>query len=306
MERRRFLTAAGLTAAGLAGAGEVVGQIGVGLLGAAMAERFLKSGFGVLGFDIDPARLKELERMGGKAARSNPEVAQSCRRIVLSLPHSGIVKAVLDEIEASLRDGAIVIDTSTGEPEEMAGFAARLIERRVWYVDATVGGSSRQTRERDAIAMCGGDERVWPECRQLLDCFSRQTFFLGPAGSGARMKLVNNLVLGLNRAVLAEGLGFAEATGVDPAKALEVLKAGPAWSRVMDVKGRKMLERDYTAEARLTQHLKDVRLILASGERSGARLPLSELHRRLLEECEEAGLGDSDNSAVAELFRRKR
>ena len=285
---------------------ETIGLIGVGLLGSAMAGRFLACGHGVLGFDLVPARLADLERMGGKAAESNVEVARSCRRVVLSLPDSGVVKTVLDQIEPHLRPEGTVIDTSTGDPEEMAAFGARLAKRGVYYLDATVGGSSKQARARDVIAMCGGDPRAWPATEKLLACFARQSFYLGGCGAGARMKLVNNLVLGLHRAVLAEGLTFAEACGVDSAKALEVLTAGPAYSRVMDVKGRKMLARDYSLEARLSQHLKDVRLILAAGERRKAKLPLSVLHRRLLEEAEALGYGDRDNSAVIEAYRRRK
>ncbi len=119
------------------------------------------------------------------------------------------------------------------------------------------------------------------------------------------MKLALNLVLGLNRAVLAEGLTFAEALGLDPQVALAVLQAGPAWSRVMETKGAKMLRRDFVPEARLSQHLKDVRLILAAGERAGAPLPLSALHQELLERAEAAGFGAADNSAVIEAWRSR-
>ena len=116
------------------------------------------------------------------------------------------------------------------------------------------------------------------------------------------MKLVVNLVLGLNRAALAEGLAFARACGFNPADALKILAAGPAYSRAMDTKGRKMLEHDFTPQARLSQHLKDVRLILAAGASTGARLPLSEVHRRLLEQVERAGFGDADNSAILKAY----
>jgi 3-hydroxyisobutyrate dehydrogenase-like beta-hydroxyacid dehydrogenase len=114
------------------------------------------------------------------------------------------------------------------------------------------------------------------------------------------------LVLGLNRAVLAEGLAFAEACGVDAALALEILKTGPAYSRAMDVKGRKMLAREYEPEARLRQHHKDVRLILAEGEHHGASVPFSALHDELLSRAEEAGYADADNSAIIEVMRRSR
>ena len=118
------------------------------------------------------------------------------------------------------------------------------------------------------------------------------------------MKLVLNLVLGLNRAVLAEGLEFARASGIDPAVALEILKSGPAYSRAMEAKGEKMLTGDFEPEARLSQHLKDVRLILAYGEKLGAKLPLSALHRELLEAAETAGFGGADNSAIIKAFQK--
>ena len=116
------------------------------------------------------------------------------------------------------------------------------------------------------------------------------------------MKLVSNLVLGLNRAALAEGLVFAQALGLDAEAALEVLLNSMAYSRTMDTKGRKMIAGDFRTQARLSQHLKDVRLILAAAAEAGQVLPLSETHRRLLETAEAAGFGDADNSAVVRAF----
>ena len=117
------------------------------------------------------------------------------------------------------------------------------------------------------------------------------------------MKLVVNLVLGLNRAALAEGLSLADGLGLEGGLALECLQAGPAWSRAMDDKGQKMLEQDFAPQARLSQHLKDVRLILDSGRETSTRLPLSDVHCRLLESVETAGFGDEDNSAILRAYR---
>lgn len=124
-----------------------------------------------------------------------------------------------------------------------------------------------------------------------------------PRGSGARMKLVVNLVLGLNRAVLAEGLAYAEHCGLDGEAALEVLRDSMAYSRIMDTKGEKMLKSEYSPQARLSQHLKDVRLILDTGSSTGAKLPLSTLHGELLEQVESRGHGGEDNSAIMRYFR---
>ena len=176
------------------------------------------------------------------------------------------------------------------------------MERGIHYLDATIAGSSAQVRRGDVIVMIGGDGTAVQACDDLLRTFAKQSFHLGPCGSGARMKLVVNLVLGLNRAVLAEGLAFANACGVDLAAALDVLQAGPAFSRVMETKGRKMLERNFQPQARLHQHLKDVRLILAEAAKHGAKTPLSAVHRQLLEALDAAGYGDEDNSAIVRAF----
>ena len=112
------------------------------------------------------------------------------------------------------------------------------------------------------------------------------------------------MALGLHRAVLAETLAFARACEVSPTDALEVLKAGAAYSRVMDDKGQKMLDHDFSVEARLSQHLKDVRLILAAAGAKRAKAPLSLVHRQLLESLEAAGYGEVDNSAIIMAYEQ--
>jgi len=279
-----------------------VGLIGVGLLGGAVAARLLAAGFQVLGFDVHSERRRDLEAMGGIPAASSRDVARGSRRVVLSLPDTHVVETVLAEIEADLIDGQIIIDTTTGDPERVEVNGRRLAERGVAYLDATVLGSSEQVRRGAAIVMAGGPRETFDACADLFGSFARQSFHLGPCGAGSRMKLVVNLVLGLNRAVLAEGLTFARKLGVDPAIALDVLRAGAAYSRVMDAKGPKMLAADFAPQARMRQHLKDVQLILEAATKHEARVPLSELHRALLERLVEEGFGDEDNAAIVRAF----
>jgi 3-hydroxyisobutyrate dehydrogenase-like beta-hydroxyacid dehydrogenase len=243
-------------------------------------------------------------KIGGEAADSAAAVCRRAARVVISLPHSSVTKSVLDEVAGDLRPGMVIVDTTTGEPEQMESFGRRLAEHGVAYLDATIAGSSAQVRSREATVIAGGDPVIFAACSDIFECFAKARFHVGECGSGARLKLVVNLVLGLNRAVLAEALAFAEACSIAPEIALDVLKASPAYSRVMDVKGTRMLSRDYQPDARLTQHRKDVQLILGQGERHRARLPLSRLHYELLRQAEEAGYGESDNSAIVEVMRR--
>jgi 3-hydroxyisobutyrate dehydrogenase-like beta-hydroxyacid dehydrogenase len=267
---------------------ETIGLIGVGLLGSAIASRLSAAGYTVLGYDIVPERCL--------GARSAQEVVSACQIVFFSLPTSDVVAQVLSEVE--LVPGRSLIDTTTGEPDAMAAMGAKLSKAGVEYLDATVLGSSRVVRNGLAVVMAGGRRETFNAAEPLFHTFASRSFYLGSYGAGARMKLVVNLALGLNRAVLAEALSFAGACGVSPGDALEVLKAGAAYSRVMDDKGEKMLHHDFTVEARLSQHLKDVRLILAAAGAKRAKVPLSLVHRQLLETLEAAGYGDVDNSAI--------
>lgn len=280
-----------------------VGLIGVGLLGLSLAERLLGAGLDVVGTDMNPARLAELEQLGGRAEADATAVVVTSQRVVLSLPTSQIVGEVLSKLGPSLRSGQIIVDTTTGEPADAEAAARMLGSLGVAYLDATVSGSSAQARRGEVVVLCGGPTTAFEACRDLFEAFARESFHVGAVGAGSRMKLATNLVLGLNRAALAEGLAFAESMGLDPARTLEVLRAGAAYSRVMDAKGPKMVAGDFAPEARLSQHLKDVRLILEEAGRCGAAVPLSEVHRQLLEMVEQSGYGVADNSAIRLAFR---
>jgi 3-hydroxyisobutyrate dehydrogenase-like beta-hydroxyacid dehydrogenase len=281
---------------------EQLGVVGLGLLGTALAERFLRAGHAVVGFDVDPARGRTLAELGGNLAASAREVARNCERLVLSLPDSVVVERVLEEMTTDLRAGHFIVDVTTGDPERTAALGAALALRGVRYLDATVAGSSEQARLGEVLVLVGGERADSEACADLFACYAKQWFHLGPWGGGARMKLVVNLVLGLQRAVLAEGLAFARAFGLDLDETLRVLQAGPTAARVMDVKGRKMIDRDFRPQARLSQHLKDVRLILAAAQRLGVKVPLSALHQELLDGLEKAGHGAEDNSAIVRVY----
>src|SRR5206468_3291821 len=167
-------------------------------------------------------------------------VVGECQRILLSLPDSNVVDQVLDEVEDDLRNGQIIVDTTTGDPARAGALGERLGRMGVKFLDATISGSSAQVRAGEVTLMVGGSEAAFKRCRDLFDLFAEHAFRVGPCGSGSTMKLVTNLVLGLNRAALAEGLTFAKALGLDLGQALEVLRKSMAYSAIMDTKGAKM------------------------------------------------------------------
>lgn len=276
-----------------------VGLIGLGLLGAAIAERLHHSRITVRGWDIDAEKADALVRAGHVERQTPEEIAASCKLILLCLPNSAAVESVIAELEPHLRPETLIADSTTGSPRIVENLAARLADRHIEYADACIGGSSEDVRQHRATVMFGGSAAAFSAWRPILDTYARSSFQLGPAGAGTRMKLAFNLVLGLHRAVLAEGLAFARNAGIPLEDALAVLKDGVAYSRVMDTKGEKMIKRDFEPQARLSQHLKDVRLILEEGKTA---LPLSTVHETLLAQLEAAGYGAEDNSAILRWF----
>ncbi len=289
--------------------GDAVGIIGLGLVGSALADLLLARGWPVLGCDIDAGRREWLVARGGSLAETPAAVAAHCARVVLALMTTDVVVEVVEGDHGLMtgpRRPSCIVDTTTGDPDATAALAARLAARDIAYLDATISGSSEQIRRRDGTFMVGGSAAALAQCRDLLAVFSDHIHHLGPAGSGNRAKLASNLILGLNRLALAEGLVLAERLGLDLPVFLALLKDTPAYSVAVDTKGLKMITADFTPVARMRQHLKDVELILACGRRAGQELPLSAAHRELLAQAVAAGDGDLDNAAVIRQLRRLR
>jgi len=281
-----------------------LGFIGLGLLGIELARRARIAGFEIVGYDIDDRAGGHLAALGQRAGSAS-EVADKCSCLILTLPDSDISTRVVEELLPALHRGSVILDATTGDPDRMAEMGKTLSRSGVQYLDTTILGSSADVALGLGLLMVGGEERDFNRCRPVLEALAGRIFHLGPCGSGARMKLVVNLVLGLNRAALAEGLVFARATGVDPAQALEVLQSGLAYSRIMDAKGPKMLSQDFRPVARLAQHLKDVHLMMETAGRVDQPLPLTAQHARLLTAVVERGGGDLDNSAVILAYESK-
>lgn len=276
-----------------------VGVVGLGYLGVALAERLLGAGHSVHCHNRTREKAEPLLERGAKWS-GNP--FESAEVIVVCLYTAEIVREVLGGLSPAFREGQTVVDATTAGPDDAAAIGSWLAEAGVAYVEAPVAASSEQTRRGDAVAFLGGAEETIDRVRPVLDALFRDAHHVGPWGAAAKFKLVNNLILGLNRAALAEGLAFADTLDLDLPRTLAILRRCNAYSGVMDTKGDKMTGGDYTPQARLTQHMKDVRIILDEARARGLELPLSDRHYALLQRGEELGFGDLDNSAILKVI----
>lgn len=289
-----------------------VGVIGVGLMGTACARRLLGAGYEVLGYDVDPDKAERLEAHGGRAGRSIAEIASGCDNVVLAVFETSQVEDAIEGplgLLAGRPAGApplTAICVSTCDPDRIAALASRLPARRVRFIEAPVSGTSDQVARGDALGLIGGDRAAADAAGEVISAIAPRWHHIGPAGSGGRAKLAINLILGINRAALAEGLVFAERLGLAPEKFLEVARESAAYSQIMDIKGAKMLSGDFSPQGYVAQSLKDFSLMLEQARRLKQRLPLGATYKELMDGCVAHGEGDLDNSAVINEIRRRR
>src|SRR5258705_3703483 len=172
-------------------------------------------------------------------------------------------------------------------------------------VEVPLSGTSEQVARGEGVGLIGGERAAFKACADIPDAIGPRRYFVGAAGNGAKTKLAVNLILGLNRAALAEGLVFAERLGLDPRAFLDVARGSAAYSQIMDVKGDKMLNNDFAAHGKITQHLKDVHLMLDYAQRAHQALPLMSIVKDMLDSCVSNGEGEWDNAAVIQEIRRR-
>ena len=286
---------------------KTVGVIGLGLVGEALARRLIAADYAVYGTDIDAARTKRFEDYGGHPVGSIEALAFHAERVLIAVFDTEQVAQVVEGPGGLIDSGNRLASChSTCDPDRLAALAGRAAERGHTLLEVPLSGTSVQIHKGDGVGLVGGPAAAIAQMADVLDVICPRRFALGAVGNGSRAKLAVNLVLGLNRAGLAEGLAFAERLGLDPVAFLDVLKGSAAYSQVMETKGPKMVRRDFKSEGKVTQALKDLHMMLDQAQAHGQALPLATVNAALLQACVAHGDGDQDNCIVIEEIRRRR
>ncbi len=282
------------------------GIAGLGLLGAALAHRLVQAGYSPKGYDIDPDKIAGLAKAGGIAATLD-EVAH-CDVVLLAVFDTSQVEDVVTNAVLPSLTGVpkIVLCASTCDPDRIAALSETVSARGLTLVETPVSGSSAQVRNGDGVGLIGGNKDAIDGVADIVNALYPKWFYMGPVGNGGRAKLAINHMLGLNRLVLAEGLVFAQALGLDPTALLEVARQSAAYSQVMDIKGPKMVSGDYTPQGFIHQSLKDFKLIIEQAGKRGQEMPLATLNAEVLAACVSRGESERDNAAVIEEIKRRK
>jgi 4-hydroxybutyrate dehydrogenase/sulfolactaldehyde 3-reductase len=286
-----------------------IGFVGIGTMGAPMARNLLRGGFALRVFDLSSEAMAGIVQHGAVATRSPAEAASEAECVITMLPNSADVEKALlgpDGIATTLARGALHIDMSTIAPATTDRLARALAERGIDMVDAPVGRSSQHAIEGKLLIMAGGSNAAVARARPVLEKLGDTIVHCGPVGSGARAKLVNNFTSIASCALAAEALALAEASGLDPAIARQIMLGTPAgMGHLSTTYAAKVLKGDLSPGFMVDLAWKDLGLALDLAHDLGVPVPTGAASKAAYDEARSLGRGRQDWTALYAIARER-
>lgn len=285
---------------------DTVGFIGLGVMGRPMARNLLKRGFGVVVHNRSRAPVDALVAEGAQAAESPADVARRVTRIITMLPDGPDVEAVLmgpNGVFSGLQPDAVIVDMSTIAPATARRLAREAAARGARYLDAQVSGGEIGAIDGTLSVMIGGDAEAIESVRPILEAMGNpeKIIRIGDSGAGQISKACNQLVIGGTLAAVGEAFALAAKSGVDPAKVRAALLGGFAASRVLEVHGQRLLDRNFKPGFPVRLYRKDLRIVLETLQAAGETAMVAPLVQELIEAAVQQGRESDDYSALAEM-----
>ncbi|MCA3181594.1 MAG: NAD(P)-dependent oxidoreductase [Burkholderiales bacterium] len=282
--------------------------LGIGMMGLPMARRLCEAGHAVHAWNRSRDRAEPLAAAGATVHDAARAAVDAAELVISILADGAVTGSVLFDASsgaaAAMRPGTLVVDMASIRPAEARDHAARLAALDVAHVDAPVSGGTLGAEAGTLAIMAGGDAPDVERARPVLATLGRVTH-VGPHGAGQLAKLANQMIVGITIGAVAEALLLCEKGGADPAKVREAISGGFADSRVLQVHGQRMVERDFAPRARMTVQLKDMRNALATASEIGLQAPVTALFEALYADAVAHGFADLDHSGLfAELAAR--
>ena len=277
-----------------------VAFLGTGLMGFPMSCRLVSAEFPVTVWNRTAAKAAPLAEQGAKVAETPIDAVRDADIVITMLTDGAAVSdALFDEGAAdAMRPGTLVIDMSSIKPIEARAHAKRLAKRSIGHLDAPVSGGTLGAVEGALAIMVGGEEADFERAQPVLAVLGRATL-VGPSGAGQLAKLANQAIVAINIGGVAEALLLAAAGGADPAAVRDAIRGGFAESRILEVHGERMIERNFVPGGQIKVHIKDLNNILDAAHEAGLRLPISQTLLELMKAVrDELNGGGYDHSAV--------
>lgn len=284
-----------------------IGVVGVGRMGANIARHLNDDGFQVVAvYDVDATRSKSLaEEIGAEATDRLARVTGLCDYVITVVTDDNAMRQIFSEdAEDSLLKGAegtLFINCATITPQVHVDVEALAAKHGAQSLEGCMASSITQAREGTLYLMCGGAEEAFDQAKPILDSMSVSLRYVGEAGSAAQVKALVNMVMNINTAGLAEGLGLGAALGLDLKMLQEIFAQTGANSRVLETDGEDMENRDHECYFSSAHAAKDSGIALGLAKDAGLNLPLAEATKKQYDRMIEIGKGELDKSGVAEL-----
>lgn len=278
-----------------------IGFIGLGIMGRPMASNLIQAGYPLCVYARRPEAVEPLADLGAHTCRSIREVAESTDIIITMVADTDDVKQVIlgdNGILSGCRAGSVVVDMSTISPDMTRLLAKQLAECSVEMLDAPVSGGEKGAAEGTLSIMVGGKTDVFERVRPLLEVLGNNIVHVGDHGTGQITKACNQIVVAQNINAVAEALVLAAGAGADPVRVREALLGGFASSRVLDVHGQRMLERQFVPGFRAQLHQKDLRIAMETANLHGIPLPGTAQVAQWFNALVGRGDGDMDHAAL--------
>ena len=284
--------------------GHTIAVLGIGNMGFPMARRLCEAGHSVHAWNRTPQKAAQLTPFGAVVHAQPADAVRDADMVISMLENGSVVGQILfgegaatAPVARAMKPGALFIDMASIQPRQARDHAARLGELGIAHLDAPVSGGTTGAEEGKLVIMAGGKAGDFDRALPVLQHFGRATH-VGPHGSGQLTKLANQMIVGITIGAVAEALLFAARGGADMAKVKEAITGGFADSRILQLHGQRMVERDFRPRGRMGIQLKDLRNALATAQEIGFEAPITALFEQLYADGVEHGLTDLDQSGL--------
>jgi 3-hydroxyisobutyrate dehydrogenase len=280
---------------------------GLGTMGAGMARRLIAAGFPVTVYNRDRAKTEEHHKLGARVAATPAEAAADAEVVIAMVADDAASRSVWmgkTGALAAVPNSAVLIDSSTITPGWARELSSLAESRGCSFLDAPVTGSRPQANDGELLFLVGGDDAALARVRPVLAEMSRRIVHLGPCGSGALMKLINNFLCGVQVASLAEAVAWIERSGLNSEEAISILTQGAPGSPLVGRVADRMHRQDYDVHFRLGLMAKDLSYASQEGRQAGLELASADAALAAFRNASKMGLGDRDVSAIVEILRR--
>jgi 3-hydroxyisobutyrate dehydrogenase len=282
-----------------------IGFIGLGIMGHAMAENLIRSGYDTIVWNRTESRADDLVAMGATAASSPCDVARDADIVMVCVSDTPDVEDVVfgpDGVSSGLSEGSLIIDHSTISPAATKAFATRIEDQGAFWIDAPVSGGSEGAVKGTLSIMIGGDQSQIERAMPYLEAVGSTITHVGPQGAGQLVKAVNQILVVVNQLAVSEALLLAEAGGLDLEATLSAVVGGAAGSWMLSNRGPQMIERDWSPGFTIDLQQKDLRLVLEAADDLGVPVPGTALVHQMYRALQNQGLGSEGNHALVKAL----